>query len=208
MKFTTVILALLPLVQVIARPCDQCDHLPPNLVAPSEPLLGRGDPLAYDATVTKGIKRMADMAAAVAKGEDTSKGASIVVGLTENPPGASHPATGVISADNTKKVPCITISDALFWEYMNVATTHKVLDVQPIKGLIRHQIDNTDTVGIIQQIYQTRKKAETDDITIEAGAQDFYALVGTPNGAAAAYILGDYSKAIAGGVEAAEVVKK
>jgi hypothetical protein len=106
------------------------------------------------------------------------------------------PATGVISADNTKKVPCITISDALFWEYMNVATTHKVLDVQPIKGLIRHQIDNTDTVGIIQQIYQTRKKAETDDITIEAGAQDFYALVGTPNGAAAAYILGDYSKAI------------
>jgi hypothetical protein len=90
MKFTTVILALLPLVQVIARPCDQCDHRPPNLVAPSEPLLGRGDPLTYDAAVTKGIKRMADMAAAVAKGEDTSKGASIVVGLAENPPGASQ----------------------------------------------------------------------------------------------------------------------
>lgn len=46
-------------------------------------------------------------------------------------------------------------------------------------------------------IYQRKGKVETkDDLTIEAGTEEFYALVGTPNGAAAVYMLGDHSKAI------------
>jgi hypothetical protein len=201
------------------------------------------DDLTFAAAVTKGIKRIADMQAAVAKGVDSTDGEKTLEKLIENPAGTRQypdkanidyrteinsflgvdgnaetfynvelkdqgidgrvfcdatysPLAGVISADNTKKSPCIDISDALFWEYMKIATTHKI-SAQGIKGLVRHRITNTDSIRVMTEIYQRMQKTETkDDLTLDAGTEEFYALVGTPNGAAAAYMLGDHPKAI------------
>lgn len=242
MKFTTVLLALLPLVEVIARPCDQCDYGPVNLLALSGPLVKRA--LTFKEAVVEGGKRVRMMRAAVDNGIDKTSDRDMFNQLTEIPAGRRQyaekansdyreeiksflkidgdaetfynvelknsdsaktvcdatysPKTGLISADNTNKAECIGlhISDILFWEYGRIATTHNI-SPEKIKGIVRHQITNQQTKGIIEEIYKREKKDPTKhDISIDPLTDEFYALIGTPNGAAVAYMLGDYPQAI------------
>lgn len=53
------------------------------------------------------------------------------------------------------------------------------------------------TKRIITEIYTREKKTPTEDsLIIKAGTDELYALVGTPNGSAAAYMLGDHPERI------------
>lgn len=240
MKFTTVLLALLPLIEVIARPCDQCDYGPVNLLASSGQLVKRA--LTFEQAKENGGIRYNRMLAAVDKGEDKPGGEQILDQLTENPAGKRQyaeqankdfrkeiksflgidghketfynvvlargsalvcdatysPETGLISADNLDKGACegLQMSDILFWEYARVARTHNI-SPQRIKGIVRHQITNEDTIGIIKEIYEREKKDRTKhDISIEPLSDEFFALLGTPNGSATMYMLGDHPQAI------------
>lgn len=240
MKLGTLILSLLPLVGVLAQPCDQCYRRSPDLSASSQPLVKRDDLLTFNDAVAKGIQRMAKVRAAVAEGVDTTGGDEKLKQLAENPAGTRQypemaninyrkevdsflgvdgqaetfynvvlrnqgedvcdatysPQSGLISADNTNSTPCIAMSEALFWEYMRVAATHKI-SAQGIKGLVRHQITNDHTKEIIKNIYETEHKDPTkDNLIIQPGTDQFYAMIGTPNGASAAYMLRDHPKAI------------
>ncbi|OKL57544.1 hypothetical protein UA08_07030 [Talaromyces atroroseus] len=242
MKLSTLILGLLPLVGVLATPCDDCNRQSPDLSALSQPLLERD--LTFDDAKTRGIKRMADMTKAVANGVDKTGGDEKLKQFTESPAANRQytqtaninyrtqlqsflgvdggketfynvelkdkgliggnvycdatysPETGVIAADNRQKTECIDMSEALFWEYIQVAATHNI-PVTGIKGLVMHQITNDDTKGIIEAIYKRENKDQTKhDLIVQFGTDEFYAMLGTPNGASATYMLGDHPKAI------------
>lgn len=79
---------------------------------------------------------------------------------------------------------------------MKVASDHNICDAD-IKGMVRHQITNSETKSIVEEIYTREGKDKTaDDVTISAGTTEYYALIGTPNGSGVAYMLIDHSQAM------------
>lgn len=112
------------------------------------------------------------------------------------------PQTGVITADDVKKLPQdLQVSEALYWEYQKVATTHNIKSAAKIKGIVQRNVTNKDTLAIITAVFEKNNKDHRKEIEliVTAGLAEYYALIGTPNGAAAAYMLGDHPVAIGKG---------
>ena len=123
-------------------------------------------------------------------------------------PVAGHfsPADGVIVAESIEKSKDVTIeiSEALYYEHLMVAKTHGIGTpasvAKRINGLVVFYIHNEDTKAQMSAIYAQKSEDKLkDDIIVSPKGEDkdsFYALVGTPNGAAAAYMLADHSVAM------------
>jgi len=116
------------------------------------------------------------------------------------------PADGVIVAESTEKSKDLTIeiSKAFYYEQLMVAKTHGIGTpasvAKHITGIVRFYFHNEDTKAQMSAIYAQKSEDKLkDDIIVSPTGEDkdsFYALVGTPNGAAAAYMLADHSVAM------------
>ncbi|KAI9697391.1 MAG: hypothetical protein M1836_004669 [Candelina mexicana] len=116
------------------------------------------------------------------------------------------PLQGVLIADNNDRrnddKPAdqqLSLSEALFWEYHKLATEKDSTDIKKLHYLFRHNIINDETLEIIKLVYSRAGKDEDkagNDLEFDHSVDDFFALLASPNGRAAAYILTDHAGAL------------
>lgn len=243
MKLSTLILGILPLVGILASPCDTCSGQ--HLDISASPPVRRDD--VYNNAVANGEKRMAELSASVASGIEAPVGQDNFAEITETPKGSAQtpgsanldyrdeidsflgvdgrsrtfykvslwqptpagapdmfcagsfsPKTGVIAVDYIKKSSYTTndISETLYQEYLRIAETHRI-PAHQIQGVVQHLVDNEIAAKIIIDIYKAQNKdSNSDNITFKSGTEEFFALVGSPSGAPALYLLKDHFNTI------------
>ncbi|KAI9653897.1 MAG: hypothetical protein M1831_005582 [Alyxoria varia] len=90
----------------------------------------------------------------------------------------------------------LSLGEALFWEYDKLAKKDSE-DIKKMKYHFRHSITNDLTQKIIDEVYKRLEKDRSKEaLEIKPTSDEFFALLGTPNGRATAVMLKDHPVAL------------